>query len=60
MKVKKKYIPVITKCFLCNKEKKGVFYDFGYIEGFYQYGCTKCLKNDHQAESYISMIERVK
>lgn len=60
MKAKKEYIPVITKCCLCNKDKEGLFYNLGYVDGSYQYGCTRCLKNDHQAESYMDMLERIK
>jgi hypothetical protein len=55
MRVKKEYIPVKTQCCFCNKGKSGNFYYLGYD----QYGCTRCLKNDHQAQSYADMLDRV-
>lgn len=55
MRIKKIYQPTPIRCCICDKEKDGMFYHFDKNN----YGCIKCLKNEHQAESYKSMLERI-
>ena len=55
MRIKKIYQLTPIRCCICDKEKDGMFYHFDKNN----YGCTKCLKNEHQAESYKSILERI-
>jgi len=55
LKLRKIYQQTPIRCCSCDKEKDGMFYHI--IDN--QYSCCKCLKNDHKAEAYISMIKRI-